>query len=174
MSFRCLKSAVCIVMLPRTDAHACSSIFNRIRGGSWTYTKQSFVKIKWCWAGIAWAWTDWTCEVDAIHSLPTDKWNLPYPNKWNKWNLPYTNKWNLPYSNKWNLPQGLVSVNPCSSKAVWFFWHATVVVPAGSPSRGGDVTVYVLDINQPSLLTLVIPFLGLILSLWLFQLYFVQ
>ena len=27
-------------------------------------------------------------------------------------------------------------------------------VPAGSPSRGGDVTVYVLHINQPSLPTL--------------------
>ena len=27
------------------------------------------------------------------------------------------------------------------------------VVPAGSPSRGGDVTVYVRDINQPSLPT---------------------
>ena len=27
------------------------------------------------------------------------------------------------------------------------------VVPAGSPSRGGDVGVYVLDINQPSLPT---------------------
>ena len=26
-------------------------------------------------------------------------------------------------------------------------------VPAGSPSRGGDVTVYVFDINQPSLPT---------------------
>ena len=31
-------------------------------------------------------------------------------------------------------------------------------VPAGSPSRGGDVTVYVFDINQPSLPT---PFLFL-------------
>ena len=30
------------------------------------------------------------------------------------------------------------------------------LVPTGSPSRGGDVTVYVPDINQPSLLT---PFL---------------
>ena len=31
----------------------------------------------------------------------------------------------------------------------WFagLWR---VVPAGSPSRGGDVTVYVRDINQPS------------------------
>ena len=27
------------------------------------------------------------------------------------------------------------------------------VVPAGSPSRGGNVAVYVFDINQPSLLT---------------------
>ena len=26
-------------------------------------------------------------------------------------------------------------------------------VPAGSPSRGGDVAVYVFDINQPSLTT---------------------
>ena len=29
----------------------------------------------------------------------------------------------------------------------------TTYVPAGSPSRGGDVTVYVCDINQPSLPT---------------------
>ena len=28
-----------------------------------------------------------------------------------------------------------------------------LTVPAGSPSRGGDVTVYVSDINQPSLST---------------------
>ena len=28
------------------------------------------------------------------------------------------------------------------------------LVPVGSPSRGGDVTVYVCDINQPSLPTL--------------------
>ena len=26
-------------------------------------------------------------------------------------------------------------------------------VPAGSPSHGGDVAVYIFDINQPSLLT---------------------
>ena len=30
----------------------------------------------------------------------------------------------------------------------------SLVVPAGSPSRGGDVTVYVKNINQPSLPTL--------------------
>ena len=37
-------------------------------------------------------------------------------------------------------------------------------VPAGSPSRGGDVKVYVLDINQPSLLTPFTLFLCLFLS----------
>ena len=31
---------------------------------------------------------------------------------------------------------------------------AKMIVPAGSPSRGGDVAVYVLDINQLSLPTL--------------------
>ena len=30
---------------------------------------------------------------------------------------------------------------------------AFLIVPAGSPSRGGDVAVYVLDIHQPSLPT---------------------
>ena len=37
-------------------------------------------------------------------------------------------------------------------------------VPAGSPSRGGDVKVYVLDINQPSLPTPFTLFLRLSLS----------
>ena len=37
-------------------------------------------------------------------------------------------------------------------------------VPAGSPSRGGDVKVYVLDINQPSLPTPFTLFLSLFLS----------
>ena len=41
-------------------------------------------------------------------------------------------------------------------------------VPAGSPSRGGDVTVYVLDLPTPFIL-----FLCLFLSLWPFRLYFV-
>ena len=45
----------------------------------------------------------------------------------------------------------------------WFLSHeysaslvffASLVVPAGSPSRGGDVMVYVTDINPPSLLSL--------------------
>ena len=48
-----------------------------------------------------------------------------------------------------------------------------VSVPAGSPSRGGDVTVYVLDISQPSSPTLSILFLYLFLSLWPFQLHFI-
>ena len=42
-----------------------------------------------------------------------------------------------------------------------------------SPSRGGDVTVYVSDINQPSLPTLFILLLSLFLSSWPFRLYFV-
>ena len=41
----------------------------------------------------------------------------------------------------------------------------------GSPSGGGDVMVYVSDINQPSLPALLILFLCLFLSLWPFQLY---
>ena len=46
-------------------------------------------------------------------------------------------------------------------------------VPTGLPSLGGDVTVYVLDINQPSWPTLCILFSCLFLSLWPFQLYFI-
>ena len=40
--------------------------------------------------------------------------------------------------------------------------------PAGSPSRGGDVTVYVLDINQPSLPTLFSFFSSLLVSVSVF------
>ena len=50
---------------------------------------------------------------------------------------------------------------------------ATQKVLAGSPSRGGDVSVYVFDISQPSLPTLFILFLCLFLSLWQFHLYFI-
>ena len=39
--------------------------------------------------------------------------------------------------------------------------HFTCHVPTGSPSRGGDVAVYVLDINQPSLPT---PFYPVLVS----------
>ena len=46
-------------------------------------------------------------------------------------------------------------------------------VPSGSPSRGGDVVVYVLDTNKLSLPTPFILFLCLFLSLWSFQLYFI-
>ena len=44
-----------------------------------------------------------------------------------------------------------------------------LIVPAGSPSRGGDVAVYVFVINQPSLPTICTLFLYLFLSLWPFQ-----
>ena len=39
-------------------------------------------------------------------------------------------------------------------------------VPTGSPSRGGDVTVYVADINQPSLPT---PFHSVLVSVSVFM-----
>ena len=48
-----------------------------------------------------------------------------------------------------------------------------LLIPAGSPSRGGDVTVDVFDINQPSLLALFILFSCLFRSFWPFQLYFI-
>ena len=41
----------------------------------------------------------------------------------------------------------------------------TLEVPTGSPSRGGDVAVYVFDINQPSLPT---PFYYVLLSMFVF------
>ena len=44
--------------------------------------------------------------------------------------------------------------------------------PASSPSPGGDVRAYVVDINQQNLPALFILFLCLFLSLWLFKLYF--
>ena len=37
-----------------------------------------------------------------------------------------------------------------------------MTVPTGSPSRGGDVMVYVFDINQPSLPT---PFYSVLVSI---------
>ena len=39
-------------------------------------------------------------------------------------------------------------------------------VPVGSPSRGGDVTVYVFDVNQPSLPT---PFHSVLVSISVFM-----
>ena len=39
-------------------------------------------------------------------------------------------------------------------------------VPAGSPSRGGDVTVFVFGVNQPSLLT---PFYSVFVSVSVFM-----
>ena len=38
--------------------------------------------------------------------------------------------------------------------------------PTGSPSHGGDVAVYVLDINQPSLPT---PFYSVLVSVFVFM-----
>ena len=42
----------------------------------------------------------------------------------------------------------------------------TVLLPTGSPSRGGDVAVYLFDINQPSLPT---PFHSVLVSVSVFM-----
>ena len=44
--------------------------------------------------------------------------------------------------------------------------RAKIQVPASSPSRGGDVTVYVCDINQPSL---PIPFYSVLVNISVFM-----
>ena len=41
-----------------------------------------------------------------------------------------------------------------------------LTVPAGSPSRGGNVVVYVIDINQPNL---PIPFHSVLVSVSVFM-----
>ena len=46
----------------------------------------------------------------------------------------------------------------CQDFELWYDDHCVALilpswVPAGSPSRGGDLVVYAFDINQPSLLT---------------------
>ena len=38
-----------------------------------------------------------------------------------------------------------------NNSADWWCWLFFLTVPAGSPSRGGDVAVYVFNISQPSL-----------------------
>ena len=55
----------------------------------------------------------------------------------------------------------------------FLFFLVLLLVLAGSPSRGGDLTVYVLDISQPSLPTPFILFSYLFLPLWPFQLDFI-
>ena len=44
--------------------------------------------------------------------------------------------------------------------------YSVIQVPAGSPSRGGDVAFYVSDINQPSLPT---PFYSVLVSISVFM-----
>ena len=47
-----------------------------------------------------------------------------------------------------------------------FSWSCGETVPTGSPSRGGNVTVHVCDINQPSLST---PFYSVLVSISVFM-----
>ena len=51
-------------------------------------------------------------------------------------------------------------------KLGWFMSDINRNVPTGSVSRGGDVTVCVFDVNQPSLPT---PFYSVLVSVSLFK-----
>ena len=65
--------------------------------------------------------------------------------------------------------RGGVALHPSSGSNHSHLFYA----PAGSPSCGGDVAVYVFDINQPSLPT---PFHFVLVSasvLMAFELYFI-
>ena len=48
----------------------------------------------------------------------------------------------------------------------YFPWFSPCSIPAGPPLRGGDVVVYVFDINQPSLPT---PFYFVLVSVSVFM-----
>ena len=60
------------------------------------------------------------------------------------------------------------SLHSQSSALVFFFKLdlSSLRVPTGSPSRGGDVAVYVFDINQPGLPT---PFYSVLVSVSVFS-----
>ena len=58
------------------------------------------------------------------------------------------------------------SVEGCRPKVFSLFLLPSPMVPAGSPSHGGDVTVYVKDINQPNFPT---PFYSVFLSISVFM-----
>ena len=75
----------------------------------------------------------------------------------------------------WVSPLNLRIWIPTLSVIVWMSKLTLPVwIPAGSPSRGGDVTVFVFDINQPSLPTPFYSVLVCISVLWSFQLYFIS
>ena len=57
---------------------------------------------------------------------------------------------------------GIVHVGHCPSCSC----RPALCVSAGSPSRGGDVVVFVFDINQPSLPT---PFYSVLVSVSVFM-----
>ena len=59
----------------------------------------------------------------------------------------------------------IIIINVFSKWQLFVNMLAYARVPAGSPSRGGDVAVYVFDLNQPSLPT---PFYSALVSVSLF------
>ena len=62
------------------------------------------------------------------------------------------------------IPQGKPVSTPTVEVAPGAVW--SLPIPSGSPSRGGDVPVYVYDINQPSLPT---PFYSVLVSISVFM-----
>ena len=60
----------------------------------------------------------------------------------------------------------VVSLLQCHRLVPSLVVYSCFFVPMGSPSRGGDVTVYVADINQPSLPT---PFHSVLVSVSVFM-----
>ena len=65
----------------------------------------------------------------------------------------------LAAGSRWTRPDFFNGATPYASHLL------SLMVPAGSPSRGADVTVYVFDINQPSLPT---PFYSILVSISVF------
>ena len=69
----------------------------------------------------------------------------------------------LSYFQPWCNPLWLTGLKAPTNLLSYF---PVIEVPTGSPSRGGDVTVYVKDINQPSLPT---PFYSVLVSVSVFM-----
>ena len=70
-------------------------------------------------------------------------------------------------------PKQVTVAPPCLFHNTVSLFPIFLWVPAGSPSRGGHVTVYVFEMHRPSLPTPFTLFLRQFLSSWPFQLYFI-
>ena len=73
-------------------------------------------------------------------------------------------------SSIWMLHRSVMGSMPCEPVSLLLMWFCVLT---GLSSLGGNVAVYVFDINQPSLPTPFILLLWLFLFSWPFQLYFI-